>query len=161
MVVQGVDEPEFLVEPDPGKAGADAKHEPNILDAVSKSNLIDSPGLIGTESSARTQPGQRTGPDAAQIGGIVVKTTASGVPVRIGDMRPCQPIREARIHRGNGKRQTAVLLNVYRQPDSNTVAVADEVHQELEGLRVPCPKRRDAEALLRSIGVGDGNRSRA
>ena len=34
----------------------------------------------------------------------------------------------------NGK--PAVLLSVNRQPDSNTVQVADEVHQEMDSLRV-------------------------
>ena len=36
----------------------------------------------------------------------------------------------------NGK--PAVLLNIYRQPDSNTVEVADEVHQEMEAIRRRC-----------------------
>src|SRR5204863_1963073 len=34
----------------------------------------------------------------------------------------------------------AVLLNVFRQPDSNTVAVADAVHREIETIRHELPK---------------------
>ena len=37
----------------------------------------------------------------------------------------------------NGK--PAVLLNIYRQPDSNTVAVADAVHAEIERIRKDLP----------------------
>ena len=37
----------------------------------------------------------------------------------------------------NGK--PAVLLSINRQPDSNTVEVADEVHQEIESLRPRLP----------------------
>ena len=38
----------------------------------------------------------------------------------------------------NGK--PAVLLNIYRQPDSNTVVVADAVHAEIETIRKELPK---------------------
>ena len=37
----------------------------------------------------------------------------------------------------NGK--PAVLLNISRQPDSNTVAVADEVHAEVDRIRQSLP----------------------
>ena len=37
----------------------------------------------------------------------------------------------------NGK--PAVLLNIFRQPDSNTVAVADAAHEELERSRQTLP----------------------
>ena len=33
----------------------------------------------------------------------------------------------------------AVLVNVFRQPDSNTVAVAEAVHQEIENIRRALP----------------------
>ncbi len=36
--------------------------------------------------------------------------------------------------------QPAVLLNIYRQPDSNTVAVANGVHNEVEQIRRDLPK---------------------
>ena len=38
----------------------------------------------------------------------------------------------------NGK--PAVLLNINRQPDSNTVQVADEVHNEIENIRKTLPR---------------------
>ena len=37
----------------------------------------------------------------------------------------------------------AVLLNIYRQPDSNTVVVANAVHAEIERLRKELPKGID------------------
>ena len=42
------------------------------------------------------------------------------------------------IVRANGK--PAVLLNVNRQPDANTVDVADEVHDEIEAIKTTLPK---------------------
>ena len=47
------------------------------------------------------------------------------------------------IVRANGK--PAVLLNINRQPDSNTVQVADEVHAEIESIRKTLPKGVYAE----------------
>jgi CzcA family heavy metal efflux pump len=139
IVVQGGQEPEFLIEPDPEKLVQTQTTIPNILDAIAKSNLIDSPGLIehNHQLVLGLVSGQaRTLPD---IGGIVVKTTTSGSPVtvrNIGDVKQSvKPVYT--IVTANGK--PAVLLNVYRQPDSNTVAVADQVYKELDQIRRSVP----------------------
>jgi CzcA family heavy metal efflux pump len=140
VVVQGGDQPEFLVEPDPEKLVQTQSTIPNILDAVSKSNLIDSPGLIEQNHQLVLSLVSGQVRTAGEIGGIVVKTTASGVPVRIGDIasvsQSVKPVYT--IVTANGK--PAVLLNLYRQPDSNTVAVADEVHDELQRVRASLPQ---------------------
>ncbi len=46
VVVQGGQVPEFEVQPDPAKLVQAGVTIPNILDAISRSNMIDSPGLI-------------------------------------------------------------------------------------------------------------------
>src|SRR5271166_4281436 len=46
VVVQGGQVPEFQIEPDPAKLLQAQVSVPGILDAVAKSNMIDSPGLI-------------------------------------------------------------------------------------------------------------------
>ena len=46
IVVQGGQEPEFEVRPDPAKLLQTATTVPAMLDAIGKSNLIDSPGLF-------------------------------------------------------------------------------------------------------------------
>ena len=98
---------------------------PGILDAVAKTNMIDSPGLIENnhELSLTLVSGQAH--DPAEIANIVVRTTPAGVPVRIGDIATVHPsvMPVYTIVTANGK--PAVLLNIFRQPDSNTVAVAD------------------------------------
>ena len=59
--------------------------------------------------------------------------------MRIGDVAAVQqsvkPIYT--IVRADGK--PAVLLNINRQPDSNTVEVADEVHDEIARIRSALP----------------------
>src|SRR5207302_7318258 len=46
VVVQGGQEPEFEVRPDPAKLLQTATNVPAVLDAIGRSNLIDSPGLF-------------------------------------------------------------------------------------------------------------------
>ena len=46
IVVQGGQVPEFQVQPDPAKLVQAGMTVPNILDAIGRSNMIDSPGLI-------------------------------------------------------------------------------------------------------------------
>jgi CzcA family heavy metal efflux pump len=139
IVVQGGQEPEFQIQPDPGKLVASQITVPGILDAISKSNLIDSPGLL--QQNHQLVLGLVSGQvhNVAEIGGIVVKTTASGNPIRIRDIASVSPSVKPvyTIVTANGK--PAVLLNVYRQPDSNTVAVADEVHQKIADFRKSLP----------------------
>ena len=58
----------------------------------------------------------------------------------------------------NGK--PAVLLNINRQPDSNTVQVADEVHAEIDRIRRSCrPESRFEPFYDQSIIVGESIKS--
>ncbi len=101
--------------------------------------MIDSPGLIENnhELSLTLVSGQTHTPE--EIANIVVKTTNGGVPIRIGDVASVAPsvMPVYTIVTANGK--PAVLLNIFRQPDSNTVAVADAVEQELTQIRKTLP----------------------
>ena len=66
VVVQGGQVPEFQVQPDPAKLVQAGVTVPNILDAIGRSNMIDSPGLIETQSPAGAEPGERAGADAGR-----------------------------------------------------------------------------------------------
>ena len=72
--------------------------------------------------------------------------------MRIGDVAAVAPgVKPVyTIVTANGK--PAVLLNVNRQPDSNTVAVADEVHAEIDRIRQSLPPGIHSRALLRPVG---------
>jgi CzcA family heavy metal efflux pump len=143
VVVQGGQTPEFEIAPDPGQLLRSSITIPAILEALRRSNMIDSPGLV----EARHQlilglvSGQAHG--AADLAGMVIKTTPAGLPVRIGDIAEVKPSVEPvyTIVTANGK--PAVLLNLYRQPDGNTVAVADAVHAEVERIRRELPRGVD------------------
>ena len=61
VVLQGGNVPEFQIEPDPAKLLEAQVTVPGILDAVSKSNMIDSPGPDRKQSRALADAGQRAG----------------------------------------------------------------------------------------------------
>src|SRR5207248_2610655 len=79
VVVQGGQQPEFQIQPDPEKLVEAQVTVPNLIDAVSKSNLIDSPGLLEQNHQLVLSLVSGQAHTAAEIGGIVVKTTPSGV----------------------------------------------------------------------------------
>jgi CzcA family heavy metal efflux pump len=139
VIVQGGREPEFEIRLDPAKMVQTAVTVPAILDGLKRSNLIDSPGLLEKDQALvlGLVSGQARTPE--EIGQIVLKTTPAGLPVRIGDvaqvLNSVKPVYT--IVRANGK--SAVLLNVNRQPDGNTVEVANEVHDEIEAIRKDLP----------------------
>ena len=139
VFVQGGQQPEFHIEPDPAKLLSAGVTVTDILDAMKRTNLIDSPGLFerNHELVLGLISGQvRTSPE---IAAVVVKATPAGIPVRIGDVANVVPgVKPVyTIITANGK--PAVLLNIMRQPESNTMEVANEVHDELDQIRKSLP----------------------
>jgi CzcA family heavy metal efflux pump len=139
VIVQGGRVPEFQVSPQPARLLAAGITIQDILDAVRRTNLIDSPGLIEHDHQLVLGliSGQVRTPE--QIGQIVVKTTATGLPIRLGDIASVTPsvAPTYTIVTANGK--PAVLLNVDRQPESNTLDVANEVHTLIQELTPTLP----------------------
>src|SRR5689334_14393918 len=139
VIVQGGQEPEFQITPSPARLLATGVTVTDILNAVKATNLVDSPGLF--ERNHQLVLGLVSGQarNADDLANTVIKNTPAGLPVRIGDVATVQqsvkPIYT--IVRADGK--PAVLLNINRQPDSNTVAVADEVHAEVDLIRKTLP----------------------
>jgi multidrug efflux pump subunit AcrB len=139
VIVQGGQEPEFHIVPDPAKLLQASVTVTDLLEAVRRTNLIDSPGLL--ERNHQLYLGLISGQvrDPQQIAATIVKTTAAGVPVRVGDVAKVEPaVRPLyTIVSANGK--PAVLLSINRQPDSNTVQVAEEAHAEVVSIRKSLP----------------------
>jgi CzcA family heavy metal efflux pump len=143
VIVQGGKVPEFEVQPDPAKLVQTGVTIPNILDAINRTNMIDSPGLIEANHQLVLSlvTGQARTP--SDIADIVIKTTPAGAPLRIGDVATVEPSVMPVYTVVTANAKPAVLLNIYRQPDSNTVVVANAVHAEIERLRKELPKGID------------------
>jgi multidrug efflux pump subunit AcrB len=112
---------------------------PEILEAIRRTNLIESPGLL--ERNHQLYLGLVNGQvqDPAQIGNIVIKNTAAGVPIRISDVARVAPSVKPVYTVVTADGKPAVLLSLDRQPLSNTLNVANEVHQEVEKIRATLP----------------------
>ena len=139
VVVQGGQEPEFEVQPDPAKLLQTSITIPSLLEAIGRSNLIDSPGLFESNHQLVLSLVSGQARTLDDVSNIVVKTTPLGAPIRVGDIaivtRSVKPVYT--VVTANTK--PAVLVNVFRQPDSNTVAVAGAVHAEIETIRQGLP----------------------
>jgi CzcA family heavy metal efflux pump len=160
VIVQGGQQPEFHIEPDPAKLLSAGVTVTDILDAIRRTNVIDSPGLF--ERNHRLVLGLVSGQvrTPEQIASVVIKTTPSGIPVRIGDLANVAPgVKPVyTIVSANGK--PAVLLNITRQPDSNTMEVAGEVHNAIAAIRKSLPPGIDIRPFYdQSIVVGESIKS--
>ena len=147
VLIQGGRVPEFHVIPDPAHLPAAGITVTDILEAIRRSNLVDSPGLM--DHNHQLVLGLVSGQvrSLEQIGQIVVKTPANGVPIRIADIATVTPA-EAPVYTivtADGK--PAVLLSVNRQPESNTLQVANKVHQKIAELRRTLPAGVHLEAF--------------
>jgi multidrug efflux pump subunit AcrB len=144
VLVQGGQQPEFQITPDPARMLRAKVALQDILDAANHTNLIDSPGLLSRNHqlflgllTAQVQNPQG-------IADIVIKNV-NDVPVRIGDVGSVEPSTAPAytVVTANGK--PAVLLSINRQPDSNTVQVANEVNSEINNLRSTLPAGVDLQ----------------
>jgi CzcA family heavy metal efflux pump len=140
LTVQGGKTPEFQVQPDPARLVQTQTTVPNILDAIGRTNMIDSPGLFAENHELILGLVSGLAQSTAEINNIVVKTTPSGAPLRIGDIAKVSPSVAPVYTVVTANARPAVLLNVYRQPSGNTVAVANAVHREIDQIRRELPK---------------------
>ena len=140
IVVQGGQEPEFEVKPDPAKLVQTQVTIPNLLEAIGRSNMIDSPGLFEHNHQLVLSLVSGQARSLEDISGIVVKTTTLGAPIRVGDIAAVSKSIKPVYVGVTANAKTAVLMNIFRQPDSNTVTVADQIHAEIDAIRKELPK---------------------
>ncbi len=138
VLVQGGQQPEFQITPDPARMIKSRVALQDILDAANHTNLIDSPGLLSRNHQLFLGLVNSQVHSPEDIADMVIKNV-NDVPVRVRDIGTVAPSSAPAytVVTANGK--PAVLLSINRQPDSNTVEVANEVHQEIENLRSSLP----------------------
>src|SRR6201987_3148826 len=139
VLVQGGRIPEFQVTPDPARLLAAGITVTDMLDAIRRTNLIDSPGLIEHEHQLVLGLINGQVPTPEELGQIVVKSSAAGVPIRIGDIGTVGPSVAPKYTVVTANGRPAVLINVNRQPESNTLQVANEVHGLIQELTPTLP----------------------
>ncbi|MDQ6788438.1 MAG: efflux RND transporter permease subunit [Acidobacteriota bacterium] len=130
---------EFHVEIDPEKLAARNVTLSQVSDAVKNANIVASPGLIEENHQLELAlvSGRATTPD--QLNSIVV-ATVNNVPVLVSDIATVRQGVEPNYTIVTADGRDAVLINVSRQPDANTVNVTDEVKAEFAALQKQLPK---------------------
>ena len=139
VIVQGGKVPEFHVIPNLALLQAAAVTIPDLVNAIQASNIVDSPGLYEANHELILGLVGAQVHDADQLRQLVVKSTAAGAPVRVADVATVEAgtMPAYTVVTANGK--DAVLLNITRQPASNTVAVADAVAAQMTELKRKLP----------------------
>jgi CzcA family heavy metal efflux pump len=124
---------------DPERLASHGVSVQQVVDAVKNSNIIASPGLIEENHQLELAlvSGQALAPD--QLNSIVV-ATVNNAPVKLEDVATVGQGFEPQYTIVTADQRPAVLINVNRQPDANTVTVVDEVTAELAAVRPQLPK---------------------
>jgi CzcA family heavy metal efflux pump len=139
VTIQGGAVPEYDIIPNMARMQAAGVTVLDLTNAIQTANIIDSPGLYEQDHQLVLA---LVGAQAHDIDGLkqlAVKTTAGGAPVRVGDLAAVEPGTTPVYTAVRANDQPAVLLNIARQPSSNTVSVADGVAAEVVQLRTKLP----------------------
>src|SRR5262249_37371955 len=130
VLVQGGQRPEFHVTVDTARMLRAKTSVADFLNAVHRTNITASPGYRNGNHQLflGRVAGQVHGPD--EIGNIVVKHV-NNVPVRVQDIGSVAAAVEPVYTAVSANTKPALLISVNRQPDSNTVEVAQEVHEAM------------------------------
>jgi CzcA family heavy metal efflux pump len=137
--VEGGKTREFQIQINPEKLSARNVTIQQVTDAVTNANIIASPGLIEENHQLELAlvSGQATTP--GQLNSIVV-ANVNGVNVLVSDIGVVREGTEPNYTIVTADGRDAVLFNVLRQPDANTVSVTDEVKAELAAIEKTLPK---------------------
>jgi CzcA family heavy metal efflux pump len=130
---------EFHVTIDPDRLTAHNVSSQQVVEAIRNSNIIVSPGLIEENHQLELAlvSGQAKRPD--ELNGIVV-ATVNNAPITVADVATVSAGVEPQYTIVTADGHPAALVNINRQPDANTVAVADEVKAALTAMRGQIPK---------------------
>jgi len=139
VTVQGGQVPEYHIVPNMARMENSGVTVTDLVNAVESSNIIDSPGLYEANHQLVLALVGAQAHDAAALGSLVVKTTPAGAPVRVADVGDVHPGTEPVYTTVTANGVPSVLLNIARQPTSNTVQVADGVATEIAQLAKTLP----------------------
>ncbi len=138
VAVAGGDVREYHITVDPEKLHAHNISLQQVADAVKNSNTLASPGLIEENHQLELTliSGQATKPDELKQ---IVVGVVNNLPVKVSDVATVGEGVQPNYTIVTADGQRAVLVNILRQPNANTVAVTDEVKAELAAIEKQLP----------------------
>jgi multidrug efflux pump subunit AcrB len=139
VTVQGGQVPEYHIIPNLARLQNSGVTLTDLVNGVQASNIIDSPGLYEANHELILALVGAQAHDVAHLASLVVKTTPTGSPVRVADVADVRLGTEPRYTTVTANGVPSVLINIARQPTSNTVQVANGVAAKVEQLRQILP----------------------
>jgi multidrug efflux pump subunit AcrB len=139
VTVQGGQVPEYAVVPNMALLQVSGVTITDIVNAIQASNIVESPGLYEANHQLILGLVGAQVHDAAGLRQLVIKATPAGAPVRIADVATVEQSTMPVYTTVTANGKNAVLLNIARQPSSNTVAVADAVAAQIAQLQPNLP----------------------
>lgn len=139
ILIQGMEVPEFHIQPDPAKLLVTHLTISDLVNAVDRSNLVQSPGLVDRSHELYLALISGQVHNLPEVADIYVKKDPSGNPIYIRDVASVTSgvAPNYTIVTANG--QPAVLINVDRQRASNTMRVASLVKAEMQRIEKALP----------------------
>ncbi|WP_426701604.1 efflux RND transporter permease subunit [Rhodanobacter sp. Col0626] len=128
--VQGGEVAEFHADVDPGKLRALNLALDDVAKAVGHAATIQAMGRVSDHYKLYLLLADNQPKTAAALRDIVLRAGPTGV-VRLGDVAAVSLDHVPQWIRVNADGQNAVLLQVYQQPDGNSVQIANDVKQRL------------------------------
>ena len=134
--IAGGDMREFLVMLSPEKLAAYHLNPEQIVEAINKTNVISSSGLV--EDNYQLYLSVTSGL-VHSIGDLesVVVSLQNGVPIRIADVATVKPSVADKYIRTTANGKDAVLITIIKQPTGSTVQISRDVGAEVKKLSLP------------------------
>jgi CzcA family heavy metal efflux pump len=137
--VQGGAVEEYRVTVDPARLDAYGLSLSNVADALSASNVITAVGKLEENARLYLVLTDTRFTNLDQVGDTILRTGRDGL-VRLSDIATVTRGTEPQWTRVTADGHDAVLFQVYQQPGSNTVSIADEARAKLAEIRKTLPK---------------------
>jgi CzcA family heavy metal efflux pump len=157
--IVGGKEPEYHVVVNPAKLDAHHLSLTQVSDAIAQTNMFASAGMHEENRQLYLTMIDGRVHEPAEIGDIPV-AWKEGAPVYVKDIATVERGAAPRFNIVTADGVDAVLLNVYSQPNGNTVGIADALHSEVRALRDSLPPDMHLAFFYdQSLFVREGTRS--
>ncbi|HSY53054.1 MAG TPA: efflux RND transporter permease subunit [Opitutaceae bacterium] len=139
VTVQGGAEAEWRVTIDPARLEAHGLTLDDVAKALSSANTISAVGRIEDHYKLYLALVDSHVTDPAQLGETVLQRGPAGL-VRVADIATITSDAVPQVARVTADGRDAVILQVYQQPDGNTVQIARDVAAKLKEARPQLPR---------------------
>ena len=133
--VLGGDTQEYQVLLDPARLAAVGLSGVDVAQAVSAANVVEAVGRLEENEKLYLILSDTQFRSLAELGHVVVRRSAHGV-VRLADVADIRDAVAPRWNRVVANGRDAVVINVYQQPDGNTVQIARDLKARLAEFQV-------------------------